>query len=75
MSSDSAVPLLRSERLSPGVPYAYAASTDAPPRLVFTAGAFPLEAEGRTVAVGDVAGQAEQVMANCAPPCRSPALI
>jgi enamine deaminase RidA (YjgF/YER057c/UK114 family) len=64
MPSDPAVRLLRSEQLSPGVPYAYAATTEAPPRLVFTAGACPLDAEGRTVAVGDVAGQAEQVMAN-----------
>jgi enamine deaminase RidA (YjgF/YER057c/UK114 family) len=62
--SDPAVRLLRSEQLSTSVPYAYAATTDAPPRLVFTAGACPLDAEGRIVAVGDVAGQAEQVMAN-----------
>ena len=33
-------------------------------RLVFTAGACPLDAAGNTVAIGDVAGQAEQVMAN-----------
>ena len=31
---------------------------------VFTAGACPLDAGGEVVAVGDVAGQAEQVMAN-----------
>ncbi len=61
MPSDPAVRLLRSEQLSPGVPYAYAATTDAPPRLVFTAGACPLDPDGKTVAGGDVA---EQVMAN-----------
>jgi enamine deaminase RidA (YjgF/YER057c/UK114 family) len=33
-------------------------------RLVFTAGACPLDDQGATVAVGDLAGQAEQVMAN-----------
>jgi enamine deaminase RidA (YjgF/YER057c/UK114 family) len=33
-------------------------------RLVFTAGACPLDESGETVAVGDVAGQAEQAMAN-----------
>ena len=44
-------------------PYAYAAVTD-PGRTVFTAGACPLDADGRTVAVGDVTGQAHQVMAN-----------
>lgn len=31
---------------------------------MFTAGACPLDADGNTVAVGDVAGQARQVMAN-----------
>ena len=31
---------------------------------MFTAGACPLDASGGTVAPGDVAGQAEQVMAN-----------
>ncbi|SCF36519.1 RidA family protein [Micromonospora mirobrigensis] len=46
--------------------YAYAATVDAPARLVFTAGACPLDAEGRTVAPGDVAAQARQVMANLA---------
>jgi enamine deaminase RidA (YjgF/YER057c/UK114 family) len=44
-------------------PYAYAAVTD-PGRMVFTAGACPLDADGAVVAVGDVAGQARQVMAN-----------
>ena len=44
-------------------PYAYAAVTD-PGRMVFTAGACPLDADGATVAVGDVAGQARQVMDN-----------
>jgi enamine deaminase RidA (YjgF/YER057c/UK114 family) len=42
-------------------PYAYAAVAGG---TVFTAGACPLDAGGRTVAVGDVGGQAEQVMAN-----------
>src|SRR3954467_11309755 len=32
--------------------------------MVFTAGACPLDADGAIVAVGDVAGQARQVMAN-----------
>ena len=31
---------------------------------MFTAGACPLDADGNTVAVGDVAGPARQVMAN-----------
>lgn len=49
--------------LAGNVPCAYAAVTD-PGRMVFTAGACPLDADGATVAVGDVAGQAQQVMAN-----------
>jgi len=64
MPSEPVVRLLRSQQLHISVPYAYAASTEAPSRLVFTAGACPLDAEGRTVAVGDVVGQTEQVMAN-----------
>ncbi|MCM0674591.1 RidA family protein [Micromonospora phytophila] len=35
-----------------------------PARLVYTAGACPLDAQGRTVAPGDPAAQARQVMAN-----------
>jgi enamine deaminase RidA (YjgF/YER057c/UK114 family) len=55
------VRLVRSEELAPTVPYAYAAVAS---ETVFTAGACPLDAGGEVVAVGDVAGQAEQVMAN-----------
>lgn len=53
--------LIRSEALTDRAPYAYAAVAHG---LVFTAGACPLDAAGETVAVGDVVGQAEQVMAN-----------
>jgi len=56
---------VRPPTLSATAPYAYAAVTD-PGRMVFTAGACPLDADGATVAVGDVAGQARQVMANLA---------
>ena len=48
-------------RLYTGVPYDYFRTAD---DLIFTAGACPLDADGRTVAVGDVAGQARQVVAN-----------
>ena len=46
-----------------GTPYEYfaVASEDA---LVFTAGACPLDSEGRVVAVGDHQGQARQALAN-----------
>ena len=56
---------MRPPTLSATVPYAYAAVSD-PGRMVFTAGACPLDADGATVAVGDVAGQARQVMENLA---------
>jgi enamine deaminase RidA (YjgF/YER057c/UK114 family) len=55
--------LLRVPGLATTVPYAYAAVTD-PGRTLFTAGACPLDQEGKVVAVGDVVGQARQVMAN-----------
>jgi enamine deaminase RidA (YjgF/YER057c/UK114 family) len=63
MSANSKIEFVRPPELSPGVPYAYAAVTG-PGRSVFTAGACPLDAQGNTVAAGDVAGQARQVMAN-----------
>ncbi|NJP31460.1 RidA family protein [Micromonospora thermarum] len=44
--------------------YAYVATVESATRLVFTAGACPLDSEGRTVAPGDHAAQARQVMAN-----------
>ena len=59
------IELVRPPALSASAPYAYAAVTD-PGRMVFTAGACPLDADGATVAVGDVAGQARQVMDNLA---------
>ncbi|WP_029292018.1 RidA family protein [Cellulomonas sp. HZM] len=63
MPHESTIALIRPERLTPKAPYAYAAVAG-PGELVFTAGACPLDADGSTVAVGDVAGQARQVMAN-----------
>ncbi len=48
--------------LPPGVPYAYVAAPPAGSRLVFTAGACPLDAEGRVTAPGDVPTQARVVM-------------
>jgi enamine deaminase RidA (YjgF/YER057c/UK114 family) len=63
MPLEPAITFVRPEQLTTTAPYAYAAITG-PGRLVFTAGACPLDADGRTVAVGDVTGQAHQVMAN-----------
>jgi enamine deaminase RidA (YjgF/YER057c/UK114 family) len=64
MTVSDFIELTRTPRLTDRTPYAYAAVASDIPRLVFTAGACPLDEEGETVAVGDVAGQAEQVMAN-----------
>jgi enamine deaminase RidA (YjgF/YER057c/UK114 family) len=58
------VELVRSSRLASRVPYAYAAVAHDVSRLVFTAGACPLDESGAIVAVGDVVGQAERVMTN-----------
>jgi enamine deaminase RidA (YjgF/YER057c/UK114 family) len=60
-----AIRFVRPTALTGDVPYAYAAVTG-PGRTVFTAGACPLDADGGTVAIGDAAGQARQVMANLA---------
>lgn len=59
----SRVRLVRSADLAPTAPYAYAAVA-AEGALVFTAGACPLDDSGDVVHVGDVTGQAGQVMAN-----------
>lgn len=64
MTEPGPVELIRSTDLADRAPYAYAAVAHDVTRLVFTAGACPLDDSGETVAVGDVAGQAEQVMAN-----------
>jgi enamine deaminase RidA (YjgF/YER057c/UK114 family) len=55
------VELIRAPSLTDQVPYAYAAAAGS---LVFTAGACPLDEDDAVVAVGDVAGQAERVLAN-----------
>jgi enamine deaminase RidA (YjgF/YER057c/UK114 family) len=64
MEHDRSVTLVRSDDLAAAAPYAYAAVPSPGARLVFTAGACPLDESGATVAPGDVAGQAERVMAN-----------
>jgi enamine deaminase RidA (YjgF/YER057c/UK114 family) len=58
------IELVRVPVLTDQAPYAYAAVATGVQRLVFTAGACPLDAQGATVAIGDFAGQAEQVMVN-----------
>jgi enamine deaminase RidA (YjgF/YER057c/UK114 family) len=64
MTNESSPALVRTQELAPTAPYAYAAVTPPGHRLVFTAGTCPIDAAGETVARGDVAAQAEQVMDN-----------
>jgi enamine deaminase RidA (YjgF/YER057c/UK114 family) len=54
----SSVQLIRSSDLSDVAQYAYAATAPEDSRLIFLAGACPLDEHGSTVAVGDYAGQA-----------------
>lgn len=63
MPANSAIQFLRPEQLCQQVPYAYAAVVS-PGRIIFTAGACPLDYQGNIVQLRDVAGQARQVMAN-----------
>ena len=57
------VDLIRTDALTAAAPYAYASVVTAG-SLVFTAGACPLDAEGRIGPPDDVAGQAARVMEN-----------
>src|SRR6478609_8353974 len=54
----SVVQLIRSSSLSDVAQYAYAATAPRDARLIFLAGACPLDRDGSTAAVGDYAGQA-----------------
>lgn len=58
-----AVELIRSTRLFPGAPYAYAARARQAD-LIFTAGACPLDEQGQVVAPGDVGEQMRRALAN-----------
>ena len=60
----TAVTLIRSDSLSQSAPYAYASTAPADARLVFLAGACPLDADGDVTARGDIAAQARTCMQN-----------
>ena len=60
----SAVTLIRSAHLSGVAEYAYAATAPATSRLIFLAGACPLNDDGSTAAVGDYASQAAKAIEN-----------
>ncbi len=64
MSEEPSVSLVRVADLAGEVPYAYAAVAATDRRLLFTAGACPLNAEGEVVFPGDLAAQASQAMSN-----------
>lgn len=59
-----AVTLIRSSKLSDVAEYAYAATAPAEARLVFLAGACPLNEDGTTAGVGDYAAQAAKAVEN-----------
>ena len=59
-----AVTLIRSTSLSSVAEYAYAATAPAEARLIFLAGACPLNEDGSTAAAGDYAGQAAKAVEN-----------
>ncbi|MDH6237141.1 RidA family protein [Cryobacterium sp. CG_9.6] len=59
-----AVTLIRSHELSDVVQYAYAATAPAEARLIFLAGACPLNRDGSTAGVGDYPAQARKAMEN-----------
>lgn len=58
------VRLIRNDELAQTVDYAYAAEAEGPVRAIWTAGACPLDTDGNTVAPGNYAEQARQVMRN-----------
>ncbi|OLT39008.1 enamine deaminase RidA [Saccharomonospora sp. CUA-673] len=59
-----AVTLVRSPSLSEVAEYAYAATAPADARLVFLAGSCPLNRDGSTHGVGDIAAQAAKCIEN-----------
>lgn len=52
------VSLIRSDSLAASAPYAYASTAPADARLIFLAGACPIDLDGEVVAPGDIAAQA-----------------
>lgn len=58
------ITLIRSATLTDSVQYAYAAIAPEGARVVFLAGACPLDAEGNTVGIGDYGVQAAKALEN-----------
>jgi len=61
---NTATHLIGSPELANTAEYTYAAVVDAGSRMVFCAGACPLDQQGATVGASDVRAQAGQVIAN-----------
>ena len=59
-----AITLIRSRVLADVAQYAYAATAPSNARLIFLAGACPLNEDGSTAGVGDYAAQAEKAIQN-----------
>lgn len=59
-----AVSLIRSASLSDAAQYAYAATTPNNSRLIFLAGACPLNVDGTTAGIGDYSAQAAKAVEN-----------
>ncbi len=57
------ISLIRSTRLFPGAPYAYAALAHEA-GLIITAGACPLDKQGQVIAPGDIGAQMRQALSN-----------
>jgi len=64
MSTSPHVELIRPPELSERAPYAYAARVDGASRLIFSAGACPIDHNGLTVAVGRLREQTGKAMDN-----------
>lgn len=60
----SAVTLVRSSTLSPSAQYAYASTVPGSARLIFLAGACPLNEDGTTAGLGNYAAQAAKAIEN-----------
>jgi enamine deaminase RidA (YjgF/YER057c/UK114 family) len=64
MPSSPNLDLIRCPELSDRAPYAYASVATGVSRLIFSAGACPIDRDGTTVSVRGIRGQAEKVMDN-----------
>jgi enamine deaminase RidA (YjgF/YER057c/UK114 family) len=60
----TSVSLIRSDSLAASAPYAYASTAPADARLVFLAGACPIDLHGEVTDRGDIAAQARLCVSN-----------